>query len=514
MRRSLGSMVGLIFFSILLLTARSANFENVFVGGGVYFTDADCYARMTRARICFEHPGSVIRHHDFENFPIGTTPHTTVPLDYLIGALAVALARATAQPLDLAGAFVSPILGLLGGWFFWWWSGRTRMRYRAAALILYAVSPILVHGTELGRPDHQSLLLLLLLVAICAECTLHAERSRAWSIVSGAAWGLSLWVSLYEPAVLLGITLLVYSAWDRRQFLAKHRRTGWLVLAGIVVLAALIERRPISWPNFSHYDLSHWSSTIGELTPARIFDPVWLRWCGFFVIATPLLAWTGRKRACVPPLLLWILPVTFALATWQARWACYFVLALAIVLPALLRQIERPVTAWALVIISFLPIAAGWSATLQPNEFQLETQARARLEALQARAVAVQLRSGERIPFLAPWWISPALAYWSAQPAVAGSSHEAIAGIDDSARFFLSSNFEAAHAIFVRREARAVVSYDSARLMANSAMIMGTTAPVAPLAQLLDRQPSRVPGYLQLEYQNGSFKLYRARKFP
>ncbi|HEV2096339.1 MAG TPA: hypothetical protein VGQ82_07540 [Chthoniobacterales bacterium] len=507
-------MAGLIFFSIALLTARTANFQNVFVGGGVYFTDADCYARMTRARICFEHPGSVIRHHDFENFPIGTTPHTTAPLDYLIVALAVALAPATAQPLDLAGAFVSPILGLLGGWFFWWWSGRMRMRYRAAALILYAVSPILVHGTELGRPDHQSLLLFLLLVAICAEWTLHTEPSKAWSVVSGTAWGLSLWVSLYEPAILLGITLLVYSAWDRRQFLAEHRRNGWLVLAGIVVLAALIERRPTSWPNFSHSTLSHWSSTIGELTPARIFDPVWLRWCGFFVIAAPLLVWTGRKCASAPPLLLWILLITFALATWQARWACYFVLVLAIVLPALLRQIERPVAAWALIISSLLPIAQDWSATLQPNDSQLDALSGARREAVAARDVAVQLRSDERLPFLAPWWISPALAYWSAQPAVAGSSHEAIAGIDDSARFFLSSAFEEARAIFVRRQARAIVSYDSARLTTNSAMVVGRAAPAAPLAQLLDRYPSRVPNYLRLEYQNGSFKLYRARNFP
>ena len=44
-----------------------------------------------------------------------------------------------------------------------------KFRYRWVMLILYAISPILVHGTELGRPDHQSLLILLVTIAICAE---------------------------------------------------------------------------------------------------------------------------------------------------------------------------------------------------------------------------------------------------------------------------------------------------------------------------------------------------------
>src|ERR1043166_6310627 len=59
--------------------------------------------------------------------------------------------------LDFTGAFVSPLVALLGAWFLWWWSRRMQFRYRWVMLILYAISPILVHGTELGRPDHQSL---------------------------------------------------------------------------------------------------------------------------------------------------------------------------------------------------------------------------------------------------------------------------------------------------------------------------------------------------------------------
>src|SRR5438270_8217916 len=101
----------------------------------------------------------------------------------------------------MAGAFVSPLLALTGAWFLWWWSRRMKFRHRWVVLILFAISPILVHGTELGRPDHQSLLILLVMIGICAEWHLQAaadtaaarERNRL-AMVSGAAWGLALWV--------------------------------------------------------------------------------------------------------------------------------------------------------------------------------------------------------------------------------------------------------------------------------------------------------------------------------
>ena len=72
--------------------------QNVFVAGNVYFTDADCYARMTRVRICAEHPGQWCVITISKIFPSGTTPHTTAPLDYLILLLALLLKPFTAQP--------------------------------------------------------------------------------------------------------------------------------------------------------------------------------------------------------------------------------------------------------------------------------------------------------------------------------------------------------------------------------------------------------------------------------
>src|SRR2546430_9404302 len=95
--------------SALILATRCANYQDVLVGGNVYFTDADCYARMTRVRLCEKNPGLIVRHHDFENYPNGITPHTTAPLDYLILAFSIFLTPFTAQALDLAGALISPL---------------------------------------------------------------------------------------------------------------------------------------------------------------------------------------------------------------------------------------------------------------------------------------------------------------------------------------------------------------------------------------------------------------------
>src|SRR5205823_14789761 len=98
----------------------------------------------------------------------------------------------------LAGAIVSPLLALVGGFFLWWWSRRMKFRYRWVVLILYVISPILVHWTELGRPDHQSLFMLLVTIGVCAGWILQNDPSRALVVVSGVAWSLALWVSFYE----------------------------------------------------------------------------------------------------------------------------------------------------------------------------------------------------------------------------------------------------------------------------------------------------------------------------
>jgi len=76
-------------------------------------------------------------------------------------------------------------------------------------LLLYAISPILVYGGELRRPDHQSFAMLLVTIANCAEvdfanqAVAKLERGK-WCGVGNRALGF-----FYEPFTLLAITFVV-----------------------------------------------------------------------------------------------------------------------------------------------------------------------------------------------------------------------------------------------------------------------------------------------------------------
>ncbi|HEY2139093.1 MAG TPA: hypothetical protein VGH00_03365 [Chthoniobacterales bacterium] len=518
MRRALIAIVEIVLFSSLILATRCANYRDVLVGGEIYFTDADCYACMTRVRICLERPGTILRHHSFENFPAGTTPHTTAPFDYLIAVLSVVLKPISARSLDLAGALVSPLLALGTGWFLWWWSRRMRFRFRRASLLLFAISPILVHGTEFGRPDHQSLLMALLAVALCAEWSLTLGNSeevvsqkslRHWSCLSGGAWGLALWVSFYEPLILLTMLLVVQLIVARKSFVARNRVLGLGVCAGIVLLGLAIEQRLPVWPGTTQ-TFSNWASTIGELRHLALNDPVWLRWTGLLLIPLPALLWVAVRRTRTLPGFAAVLVVSsFLLTLWQARWAYFFVTLFVLALPACLAVMGNRVAVWLVVVISLLPVVKDWDEKLWPNEFQAALSAERRLDAMGLRQIA----RGINGPFLAPWWWSPALAYWSGQPGVAGSSHEALNGIEQSVQFFTAPDPETGRAILLKNKVAWVVAYDAERTVANSALILGIPAPENSIGRVLDRTPSRAPPFLQLVAQNAVCKLFHVHFF-
>jgi hypothetical protein len=525
--RRIGRFALIVFevalLSALILATRCANYQDVFVAGNVYFVDADCYARMTRAQMVREKPGTIVRHHAFENFPQGTTPHTTAPLDYLIVGLSLLLHPFTAHAFDLAGAFVSPLLALLGGWFLWWWSRRMKFRYRWVMLILYAISPILVHGTELGRPDHQSLLILLVTIAVCTEWSLQMKAADtaastdhvAWSIVSGAAWALAIWVSAYEPLalflILIGATFLV----NRQSLFSRDRRTGWIFFAAILAIALVIERRVPSFAILqANGHLKAWWRTIGELAHVSPMNPVWLTWCGYLLLITPILIWNSiRRRNGVHGVL--VLPMgvllfgAYFLTIWQARWGYFFVLIFALALPALLAPIKSTAAVWIAFVLSMFPVLRNWDERLWPNEAQLADWVERRIESVQIRDLALSLRSPEVHPFLAPWWLSPSIAYWSRQPGVAGSSHESLEGIEETARFFLSENLEQAHEILDKHRVAWIFAYDADRVAQNSAAILDEPLPRQPLCRVLDRTPSQAPPFLIFSAQNPTCKLYR-----
>jgi asparagine N-glycosylation enzyme membrane subunit Stt3 len=502
MRRRLAFLAEIIFISTLVLVTRCANYADVFFGGQINFVDADCYSRMTRARVCFEHPGTIVRRHDFENFPTGTSPHTTAPFDYLIVMLTATLTPLSKNAFDLAGAVVSPLISIALGIFLYLWSRKMRLRFRSGLLILYAVSPVLAHGFALGRPDHQSLLVALITIALCAEWTLTREPSQSWSIVSGASWALALWVSLYEPLVLLGIVL----ACCARSMMKRERRMGWIVFAAVLAIAFIVERRIPAWPSREFGSaLKNWSATVGELAHVPLASAIWFNWCGWLLSLAPILLWPNWNRN-TPLFLIALLVIAFALTIWQARWSYFFVMIFAMLIPQILSVLCKPLIATTIFIIALFPIAQSWDHLFADEE--LARRAENKIEQIELRAMSSRIDG----VFIAPWWFSPALSYWSRQAGVSGSSHESIEGIGETARFFETQDAEEAKQILDRHNVNCIVSYDADRVAQNSAKILGNPVPQNAFCYLLDRRASEVPPFLRLIAQTGRFKLFRTEK--
>src|SRR5205807_3470502 len=158
-------------------------------------------------------------------------------------------------------------------------------------------------------------------------------------------------------------------------------------------------------------------------------------------------------------------------------------------LPALLEPIKSRVAVWIAFLLSMFPILRDWDETLWPSDVQSARRVEQRNESVQLRDLALNLRSSDVRPFLAPWWLSPSIAYWSGQPGVAGSSHESLSGIEDTARFFLREDLQKAREILKQRQAAWVFAYDSDRVTQNSAAVLNEPFPVNPLCRVLDRTP-------------------------
>lgn len=505
------SLPALLLFLGVVALLRCWNYADVFVNGQVYFVDADCYSRMSRVRQIEEGEKFTVRHHDFENHPNGVTPHTTLPMDWTILALAKVVGSR-----DLAGAVVSPLLGVITGFFLWWWSLRLNLRGRWMLLSLYAVSPILVHGTLLGRPDHQSLILLCVATALGAEWALATQPQRGWALLAGTAWGMGLWVSFYEPLILLALVLIARAASRPRDLWRPLARYEWTALGAVLLVAALSERSlPIAWPDETVREFfPRWKESIGELASVTPLSPLLYQWVGLGLLAAPvLLGFAIRKdRRAIPVLA--ILLVVWSLTLWQIRWGYFLALIFAMALPLQISTIPKLWPVWIGFVLSLWPVAGDWEQRAFPSEARKMQISEQRLDYSLLREAAESIASrdrngGRHNGILAPWWLSPPLAYWTGLPCVAGSSHESLSGTVAASRFYLTSSVEEARIILRRRRVGFVLAYEPSRVLQTSASLLGRNPGREPMAVILYDKPESVPPFLQLVYFNEFFKVYR-----
>ncbi len=502
-------VVGAALLALLFLAAASWNRAQVFVpksDGGmlVVYADGDCHSRMQRAAVVAANPGTIVRTHHFENHPDGTIPHTTAPLDYLIAALGVFV-----RPLDVAGAWISPLLGLFTLGFLFFWSRALDLRPRWPALLLFAVSPALTHAFALGRPDHQSLLVALTTVALASNFAFIRNGRTGWAWASGAAWGLALWVSWFEPLILLAAQELARGLVLRRSGWPLVWRRALLLTAGLAVASWALEGFRNPWPDPAVREFfPRWATLLGELqgaSPQSMFS-----WTGWLLVPAPLLlGWNFYKtRDPLALVVLVLLVAVTALTGWQARWNPWQAAVFCLALPWILAPLRKNWIIWSVFLTSLWPVAWAWDARLFPSPADRAKQEERSVEAALLEQTAAFLATQPRGGVLAPWWISPALAHLSGQPMVGGTSHQSLPGSVDTARFFLSDDDAVALAQLRLRKVGYVVADDPERIIMTSAELLGVPPPAQPLIVRLARGRD-VPSFLEPVFANRFFRVYK-----
>jgi hypothetical protein len=206
-----------------------------------------------------------------------------------------------------------------------------------------------------------------------------------------------------------------------------------------------------------------------------------------------LLARRLDRRAL--PMLVMLVAVTL-LSLWQARWGYFLGIVFAWSLPWQMQALRRSWAAWLFFVVGLWPILQDWDARWFLDDLAQEQRNTKQAEVVALRSVAEHVIGQNGGAFLASWWLSPEIAYWSRQPGVAGSSHESLPGIVDTSRFFLSGDPGSAAAILRKRQVRWVLADDPTREIDTSTDLLRTTPPSAPLAATLFDHPEDAPGYL------------------
>ena len=198
-----------------------------------------------------------------------------------------------------------------------------------------------------------------------------------------------MWTSLYEPTILLALTLLAACLWNRPALFRRDRLFGVAIGGSILGLALLIEGWRISAPpgfgegGAAEY-FAAWSQQIGELASLPPWSATLYIWTGLGLLAAPVLLalHRGPDRPIARANLLLLLAV-FALTCWQARWGYFLPLVYVLGLPwqaAVIPRRWRPV-AGGLLVLGLAPMAASWWTTMHPPPAAVQALAEQRADA-------------------------------------------------------------------------------------------------------------------------------------
>jgi hypothetical protein len=280
---------------------------------------------------------------------------------------------------------------------------------------------------------------------------------------------------------------------------------GALALFAAILLAALWIDGWRAAP--FHEAFGRWALNIGELrnaAPSVIFS-----WCGWLGLAgVAILGWRafcGAGTIC--GLFSGLLVLLGALCFWHARWGYFLALVFAISLPWMLAGFRWHWLGVAVFLISLWPVAGEWERMLYPDDEAFRARVENVADAVTLREAALSIQNLPEGGVLAPWWLCPAIVWWSGKPCTGGTSHQSLPGIVDSCQVYLSSGDTAAREILRKRNVRYVFAYEPDRMISNSAQILGEKPGDNPLAQRIYKNSP--PPWLERIFENRFFRVYR-----
>jgi len=253
----------------LAMTAASAVLDGAVMG-------PDEYMRLVRVAELRDGGGwydSVIER---GNAPYGDTLHWTRPMDVLIlsGATILSPFLNAHDALFLAGVLISPLLGLLTcvvvAWAAFPLLGRDRS---ILAVFLFLVQPGVLAYSMVGRSDHHAFLFLLFTLVVGGTIrTIGTKPSVRTALITGAAYGLSIWASV-EMTLLIALCQAVAAyAWIRfKHVKARTQLLAAGAFAATIVLALLLERPPTEF-----FAVEYDRISIPYLAVAVLVGAVWV----------------------------------------------------------------------------------------------------------------------------------------------------------------------------------------------------------------------------------------------
>ena len=189
-------------------------YNAVFGSGEVRFLTVDAYAHMRMADWCYEHFPSVMKYDAYLTYPDGAVIGARPMFSWIIAALAKGLGTS----VDIVGAWLPPILGILllipvfiiGYMLFNKWAATI------SCLFVTIMPGELIGRTQLGHADHDALEIFLMLLTLMF-LVLATKRNWLYSIGAGVSLGLYNlnWVGAPLLTTILSIYIITQSIIDK-----------------------------------------------------------------------------------------------------------------------------------------------------------------------------------------------------------------------------------------------------------------------------------------------------------